>query len=121
MAEIKQEKLEVSKLPPVVAAASTRPAIVAEFRGQTCDLMKWTDKQSGKAREMQKLNVSAEFAESGVQIALELLPPPGGTVVEPLPYKKGDLVLFELGSYTSSRESGHRGRVVSHNLYRGVA
>lgn len=110
-----ETKQDIAKSAPLNGAqVGHGPTVLCEFRAQQPDVIKWVDKQTGVKREMQKLNVSAEFSATGQQVMLEVMPARGETVVQPLPYKKGDLVLFTLSNYASGRD-GCRGRVVSHS------
>lgn len=109
------------RLALIIAGVNSAPTILVEFRGQQLDLMKWVDKTTGKARQMQKLNIAAEYAaEAGGQLQLEVMPPRGSETVDLLPYSKGDKVWFTIANYESGQK-GTRGRVVSHGLFRGVS
>lgn len=110
-------KLEVSKASPLETSAGAYPVLLCEFRGQAADVIKWTDKQTGKAREMQKINVAAELRETGRQITLEVLPERGVETVTALPFKRGDIVLVSLSAYSNTREKGQSARVASMSLY----
>lgn len=111
--------MDIKKLSPLEAAASNGPTLIVEFRGASLDVMKWTDKNSGKAREMQKLAISAELPGDQIkQVQLEIFPPMGETTVPALTYAKGDLLIVTLSHYEESREKGNRGRIASHSLFR---
>ena len=117
---IPTEKLEVAKASALETSAGAHPAILVEFRGQQSDKIKWTDKQTGKAREMEKIAVAAEFLTNGAQVTLEVLSGRGEEALKPLPYTRGDIMLVELSAFSDTRE-GKRARVASHQLYRGKA
>jgi len=118
------EKPEIVKASPLEIHASENPVLIVEFRGQSPDVIKWTDKKDGKAKEVSKLNISAECGVTSKQITLEETAPhgsPPGFVVPAWPYKRGDLVLVSLQNYVSSRETGVKGRVISHSLFRAAS
>jgi len=115
------KKLEIQKAVPNTAlpvelAAKSGVIIIVEFRGQTRDVMRWTDQKSGAAIEKEKLNISAEFPETGKQLMLEVFPPRDVLTIPFLPYEKGDLILVELSQYESGLR-GVRGRVHQHQLF----
>jgi len=115
---MEKTSLDVNKL--ILEAASRRPCILVELRGQSTDTIKYVDQKTGNPTQMHKLAVACEFAVGGAQITLEYVPPKGATSVEPLPYKKGDLVMVELSSYSDTREGGRKGRIVNHQLFKAV-
>lgn len=94
----------------IIAAACVAPVAIAEFRGQSPEIVAYIEKEGGRKRFIPKHNLALEFVGTGDQLPCEYYVPRTEAVPkdqdqrepalpEMLNVKKGELVLVEISGY----------------------